>query len=345
MIAVALKGLAGPQGPRPADGVRRRDRRHDGERDVRPHRHDPEGVRRHLHGVVRADRRGDRRQGDRQGLPERGRDGSRVAARARCGRCPRSRRPAARSRRTQSNHAEIFGRDGKAIGTDGAPQFGLGNDASLPQFSPLQLKTGQWPQGPQQVAIDADTAAGENFKVGDTVAVSTLGTKRRYEVTGIATLRRGRLARRRHDRDLGPPDRPDAAGQGRPLRRHLDRRQGRHVAGRARPRRPAAGPREPGGQGLRAAGRGGRQRDQRHRQRHPLLPAGLRRDRAVRGRVRDLQHPVDHRRPAHARVRDAADARGLAQAGHALGRDRGPGDRAAGLGDRALRRASGSPSC
>ena len=88
----------------------------------------------------------------------------------------------------QANHAEIFGRDGKAVGAEGAPQFGLGNDASQPQFSPLQLKTGQWPQGPQQVAIDADTAAAENFSVGDTVAVSTLGTKREYELTGIASF-------------------------------------------------------------------------------------------------------------------------------------------------------------
>ena len=170
---------------------------------------------------------------------------------ARSARCPRSRRPVARSRRTSPTTAEIFGRDGKPLGSGDAPQFGLGNDASQPQFSPLKLKTGQWPEGPGQVALDADTAAGENFKVGDTVAVSTLGAKRRYEVTGIATFGGRRLARRRHDRDLGPADRPDAAGQGRPLRQHLDRRQGRHVTGRARPRRPAAGPRQPRGQGLR----------------------------------------------------------------------------------------------
>jgi putative ABC transport system permease protein len=87
-----------------------------------------------------------------------------------------------------SNTAKIFGRDGKAVGSEGAPQFGLGNDASLPQFSALQLETGQGPQGRGEVAIDADTAAGENFEVGDTVAVSALGTKRRYEVTGIATF-------------------------------------------------------------------------------------------------------------------------------------------------------------
>jgi putative ABC transport system permease protein len=88
----------------------------------------------------------------------------------------------------EANHAEILGRDGKALGSDGAPQFGLGIDESLPRFSPLELKTGAWPNGPEQVAIDADTAAAENFKVGDTVTVSTLGTKRSYEVTGVATF-------------------------------------------------------------------------------------------------------------------------------------------------------------
>jgi putative ABC transport system permease protein len=88
----------------------------------------------------------------------------------------------------ESNRAEIFGRDGKAIGSGDAPQFGLGNDASLPQFSPLELKTGQWPEGSNQVALDADTAAAQNFSVGDTVTVATLGAKHRYEVTGIASF-------------------------------------------------------------------------------------------------------------------------------------------------------------
>ena len=88
----------------------------------------------------------------------------------------------------QSNKAQIYGRDGKAIGSDGAPQFALGHDAAQPQFSPLKLKTGQWPQGRRQVALDAGTAAAQNLKVGDTVAVATLGAKRRYQVSGIATF-------------------------------------------------------------------------------------------------------------------------------------------------------------
>src|SRR4029079_2844484 len=40
----------------------------------------------------------------------------------------------------------------------------------------------------KQVALDADTAAAQNFTVGDTVTVATLGAKHRYEVTGIATF-------------------------------------------------------------------------------------------------------------------------------------------------------------
>src|SRR6185436_15349645 len=52
-----------------------------------------------------------------------------------------------------SNKAEIFGRDGKPIGSSDAPQFGLGHDASMPQFSPLRLTTGRWPVGPRQVAL------------------------------------------------------------------------------------------------------------------------------------------------------------------------------------------------
>jgi putative ABC transport system permease protein len=88
----------------------------------------------------------------------------------------------------ESNEAKILGRDGKALGSGGAPRFGLGNDASHPQFSPLKIKTGQFAQGPKQVVIDAGTAADAKFKVGDSIQVSTLGQKHRYEVTGIATF-------------------------------------------------------------------------------------------------------------------------------------------------------------
>ena len=183
------------------------------------------------------------------------------------------------------------------------------------------------------------TAAGENFEVGDTVAVSTLGAKRRYEVTGIATFG-----------DVDSLGGATMAIWDLPTAQTLLDKQGRfdgisiaakdgtspdELVRAVQPLVPAS--LEVKDSEAQAAADA--EETNVHRQRRPLLPAGLRRDRAVRRRVRDLQHAVDHRRPAHARVRDAADPRGLAQAGHALGRDRGPGDRAAGLGGRALRRA------
>ena len=47
---------------------------------------------------------------------------------------------------------------------------------------------------------------------------------------------------------------------------------------------------------------------------HPLLPARVRRDRALRRRVRHLQHALDHGRAADPRVRDPADDRRVAAA-------------------------------
>ncbi len=67
---------------------------------------------------------------------------------------------------------------------------------------------------------------------------------------------------------------------------------------------------------------GSRQPDIRTRRKPRLpahLPAGVRLRRARRRRVHHLQHLLDHRRPAHARVRPAAHARRLARADHALG--------------------------
>ena len=49
----------------------------------------------------------------------------------------------------------------------------------------MTLKSGSWPKGPQQVVIDAGTAAKQHYAVGDAVKVSTFGAKRSYELTGI----------------------------------------------------------------------------------------------------------------------------------------------------------------
>ena len=84
--------------------------------------------------------------------------------------------------------AEIIGRDGKPLSSGGAPPLGIGYDAAQPQFSPLKLKAGSWPENRDQVAIDAGTAEKEHYKAGDAVLVSTFGSKRRYTVSGIAAF-------------------------------------------------------------------------------------------------------------------------------------------------------------
>ena len=139
----------------------------------------------------------------------------------------------------ESNEAKILGRDGKALGSGGAPRFGLGNDASHPQFSPLKIKTGQFAQGAEAGRDRCRNrrrceVQGRRLHPGvDPRTEAPLrGHRHRH-------LRRRRFARRRDDGDLGPADRADAAAQAGALRRDLDRRQGGHVALRARPRRQA----------------------------------------------------------------------------------------------------------
>jgi putative ABC transport system permease protein len=88
----------------------------------------------------------------------------------------------------EANKSEIIGKDGKVIGGGQNPQLGLAYDTAQPQFSPLKLKSGAWAKGPGQVVIDAGTSSNEHIGVGDRIKVSTLGARKPYEVTGVATF-------------------------------------------------------------------------------------------------------------------------------------------------------------
>src|SRR5918994_3892905 len=85
----------------------------------------------------------------------------------------------------EANTADIIGKDGKAVAMESS---GGSYDAANPQFTPLRLKTGEWPQGDEQVVIDAGTAGKEHYGVGDAVKVSTGGQTRTYELTGIVSF-------------------------------------------------------------------------------------------------------------------------------------------------------------
>ena len=88
----------------------------------------------------------------------------------------------------EANKSEIIGKDGKVIGGGQNPQLGLAYDAAQPQFSPLELKSGAWAKGSNQVVIDAGTSSSEHIGVGDRIQVSTLGARKPYEVAGVATF-------------------------------------------------------------------------------------------------------------------------------------------------------------
>jgi len=85
----------------------------------------------------------------------------------------------------ESNTADIIGADGKAVARE---SIASSIDPDNAQFSPLALKTGEWPHGFRQVVIDAGTASNEGYKVGDTITIATPGKRARYELTGTASF-------------------------------------------------------------------------------------------------------------------------------------------------------------
>jgi putative ABC transport system permease protein len=85
----------------------------------------------------------------------------------------------------ESNTADIIGADGKAVARE---SLSVSIDPANERFSPLELKTGEWPHGFSQVVIDAGTAKKEHYKVGDTVTIATPGKRARYEITGTSSF-------------------------------------------------------------------------------------------------------------------------------------------------------------
>ena len=166
-------------------------------------------------------------QGDRQGLHER--------------------QPASRSRLRCSTKVRALPEVAAAGGivsaedatsptssaTTARPSPGRASAASYdaeptPRFSPLELKTGNWPQGPRQVVIDAGTAAKEHYKVGDTIAVvdarqasTPTSSPAPCRSASVDSLGFASIAA------WDVEDRADAAGPRGPLRRDLGRARSR----------------------------------------------------------------------------------------------------------------------
>ena len=86
-----------------------------------------------------------------------------------------------------SDYAYLVGHDGKVVSGHGAPPLAFGVHANADQrFNPLVLVSGHWPSGPNEVAIDANTASTANFSVGDSIGVIARGPLQHFTVSGLA---------------------------------------------------------------------------------------------------------------------------------------------------------------
>jgi putative ABC transport system permease protein len=85
------------------------------------------------------------------------------------------------------NQAQLIDREGEPI-IGANPTFGLGLNAGDERFSPFNLVEGTWASGSDEVVIDAGSAAGHDFAVGDTIEVAAEGPKRSFTISGIARV-------------------------------------------------------------------------------------------------------------------------------------------------------------
>jgi putative ABC transport system permease protein len=87
------------------------------------------------------------------------------------------------------DRTRLVGRNGKTVGNGGAPNLGFSYDArSNQKFNPLELKSGAWPNGSNQVAIDTHSASSQGFHVGDTIGVEARGPVQHFRISGIVTF-------------------------------------------------------------------------------------------------------------------------------------------------------------
>jgi putative ABC transport system permease protein len=86
------------------------------------------------------------------------------------------------------DQTKLVGRNGKVIGSGGAPNLGFSVDPDDTRFNPMQLVSGTWPRGSNQVAIDSGSASSKHYAVGDTIGVEGKGPVQDFQIAGIVKL-------------------------------------------------------------------------------------------------------------------------------------------------------------
>jgi putative ABC transport system permease protein len=86
-----------------------------------------------------------------------------------------------------SGYAQLLDKHGEAVTTTGAPLLGV-SWGGVKEATPATMNEGRPPRGPDEVAIDRDTADDYGFRVGDRTSVLLVGSKREVTIAGIFTF-------------------------------------------------------------------------------------------------------------------------------------------------------------
>jgi putative ABC transport system permease protein len=85
-----------------------------------------------------------------------------------------------------TDQVKLLDRKGAIITASGNPTFGFGIDRDAARFNPFRLTRGRFATAPDEVVIDADTAASYHFAPGDTIRAAGTGAVRPFRVVGIS---------------------------------------------------------------------------------------------------------------------------------------------------------------
>jgi putative ABC transport system permease protein len=89
-----------------------------------------------------------------------------------------------------TDFAKLVTEDGKVLASD-APPFAAGfngNEPGAEDVSSFRLRQGDWPSGPDQIAIDLATSENEGVEVGDRIGLQGRGPARQFTVVGTLTF-------------------------------------------------------------------------------------------------------------------------------------------------------------
>lgn len=80
--------------------------------------------------------------------------------------------------------AQMIDKDGEPYGGQGPPTFGF-SYGTFPPFSPLQLREGKAPEGPDDVVIDIVSAKNMGYKVGEKIRIILSGPAEEFTIVGL----------------------------------------------------------------------------------------------------------------------------------------------------------------